>query len=383
MIDHTQNKEKVVVVGIYDDPRIGKEDLDELELLVQTAGGEVVGRFSQRKRSIDPRHFIGKGSLDKLVEVVEQQEADTVVFDNDLRPNQVKNLSKAMEDCKILDRSGLILDIFASRAHTAEAKTQVQLAQLEYLLPRLSGLWKHLERQRGGIGMRGPGEKQLEADRRVIQKNIVDLKKKLEKLEQERTKRRSARYSKKRVALIGYTNAGKSTLLNTLTGANAFVENMLFATLDPKTRRMVNSNGFVSEDQSTILLTDTVGFIKKLPHDLIESFKSTLGEAHEADLLMIVADISHEALCEHIETVLDILKELKLNEKKSILVLNKSDRLSEEAREAIKGKFPSSIVVSAKTKEGTGLLEKKLFELLSIQAETDNIEILSPKEPEQ
>ncbi|MFP4458178.1 MAG: GTPase HflX [Candidatus Zixiibacteriota bacterium] len=364
MIDHNKSKEKVVIVGVFENQIIGLEDLDELGFLVETAGGKVVAKLTQRMLHPDPRYIIGKGKLNELKNIVKRQNADTVVFDNDLKPSQVRNLSQKLPECKILDRSGLILDIFASRAHTAEAKVQVNLAQLEYLLPRLSGMWEHLERQRGGIGMRGPGEKQIESDKRVIQKRITELKKKLEKLEKQRKTRRSRRFSQKRVALIGYTNAGKSTLLNKLTGADAYVEDKLFATLDPTTRRLVDSKGFISEEQSTLLLTDTVGFIKKLPHDLIESFKSTLGEAKESDLLMIVADISHEALVEHIETVSNILKELKLDKKESILVLNKADRLSKDDVKSIRRKFPFAITVSAKTGEGLGYLESKLFEIL-------------------
>lgn len=318
-------KERAILVGVVQPPNMRWEEeeyLDELALLADTAGAVVVGRILQERGRMDPAFLIGRGKLTELTRMVEQQEADVVIFDHDLSPAQVKNLEKAC-GVKILDRSGLILDIFARRAKSREAKTQVELAQLRYLLPRLTRQWTHLSRQVGGIGTRGPGETQLEVDRRMIRRRIGILNRELESIRKQRHVRRRHRDNVYKAALVGYTNVGKSSLLNALTSSEVFVEDRLFATLDPTVRAM-------REDQGRrILLIDTVGFIRKLPPNLVASFLSTLEEASEADLLLHVVDLSHPQFEAQISTVKEVLRELNLDSKPVLYVFNKIDKVSE------------------------------------------------------
>jgi len=296
--------------------------MDELELLALTAGAEVLERVIQERDRIDPAYLIGRGKIEELAQMAKYLDADLVIFDEDLSPGQAKNIENIC-DVKIIDRSGLILDIFASRAKTREAKTQVELAQLQYLLPRLTRRWTHLSRQEGGIGVRGPGETQIEVDRRMIRKRIAVLSKELEKIGSQRTIRRKQRKGVFKAALVGYTNVGKSTLMNALAQADTFVEDRLFATLDP-TIRIMN----ISEQQR-VLLIDTVGFIRKLPHHLVASFKSTLEETLDADLLLHVIDISHPNYREQMATVSQVLEDLGVGDKPILKVFNKIDLLKE------------------------------------------------------
>jgi GTP-binding protein HflX len=324
--------------------------LDELALLADTAGATVFGSLVQRRGSIHPGHFIGKGKLAELQALVAEHDADLVIFDDDLSPAQVRNLEKAV-DRKVVDRSELILDIFAKRARTREARLQVELAQLEYTLPRLTGMWKHLERQAGGIGTRGPGETQLETDRRLVRERIARLKRELAAVERERETQRRRRRREFRAALVGYTNAGKSTLFNALTRANVYVENRLFATLDATTRQMVN------RDRQIALVTDTVGFIRKLPHHLVASFHSTLVEAIEADQLLHVVDVSEPDFRAQMAAVDEVLEGLLETARPTTLVFNKVDRLGDEALAAgLEVEYPGSFVVSARTGEGLDAL---------------------------
>jgi GTP-binding protein HflX len=310
VINAQQNEEKV------------REYLDELEFLTYTAGGEVLARFVQRVEVPNPKTYIGSGKMEEVHEFVKANDIGSVIFDDELSPAQQNNIEKLLR-CKILDRTGLILDIFAQRAQTSYARTQVELAQYEYLLPRLTGLWTHLERQRGGIGMRGPGETEIETDRRIVRDRIALLKKKLIKIDRQMETQRGNRGALVRVALVGYTNVGKSTLMNVISKSDVFAENKLFATLDTTVRKVVIGN-------LPFLLSDTVGFIRKLPTQLVESFKSTLDEVREADLLLHVVDISHPNFEEHIESVNKILGEIKCADKKMILVFNKIDQFVPE-----------------------------------------------------
>ena len=317
--------EKVVLVGIVNqnqDEQKSKEYLDELEFLTFTAGGEVLARFTQKLDVPNPKTFIGTGKLEEVAAFVVENEVGTVVFDDELTPAQQKNIERELK-VKILDRTGLILDIFAQRAQTSYARTQVELAQYEYLLPRLTGLWTHLERQRGGIGMRGPGETEIETDRRIVRDRIALLKKKLTAIDKQMATQRSNRGALVRVALIGYTNVGKSTLMNVISKSEVFAENKLFATLDTTVRKVVIEN-------LPFLLSDTVGFIRKLPTQLVESFKSTLDEVREADLLLHVVDISHPNFEEHIASVNQILGEIGCANKPVIMVFNKIDAYRHE-----------------------------------------------------
>ena len=312
--------EKVVLVGVITTTQNeGKahEYLDELEFLTYTAGGEVIKRFTQRLDTPNPKTFIGTGKMEELTQFVEENEIGTVIFDDELTPAQQNNIEKILR-IKILDRTTLILDIFAQRAQTSYARTQVELAQYQYLLPRLTGLWTHLERQRGGIGMRGPGETEIETDRRIVRDRIALLKKKLETIDRQMATQRSNRGALVRVALIGYTNVGKSTLMNLISKSDVFAENKLFATLDTTVRKVVIGN-------LPFLLSDTVGFIRKLPTQLIESFKSTLDEVRDADLLLHVVDISHPNFEDHIASVNQILGEIQSINKPTIMVFNKID----------------------------------------------------------
>ncbi|WP_435624155.1 GTPase HflX [Flagellimonas sp.] len=306
VINQSQNEEKV------------REYLDELEFLTYTAGGEVTKRFVQRVETPNPKTYIGSGKMEEVQQYVKANEIGSVIFDDELSPAQQNNIEKLLR-CKILDRTSLILDIFAQRAQTSYARTQVELAQYEYLLPRLTGLWTHLERQRGGIGMRGPGETEIETDRRIVRDRIALLKKKLVKIDRQMETQRGNRGALVRVALVGYTNVGKSTLMNVISKSEVFAENKLFATLDTTVRKVVIGN-------LPFLLSDTVGFIRKLPTQLVESFKSTLDEVREADLLLHVVDISHPNFEEHIASVYKILDEIGSSEKKAIMVFNKIDQ---------------------------------------------------------
>ena len=312
--------EKVVLVGVItatQNEEKAHEYLDELEFLTYTAGGEVIKRFTQRLDAPNPKTFIGTGKMEELTQFVEENEIGTVIFDDELTPAQQNNIEKILR-IKILDRTTLILDIFAQRAQTSYARTQVELAQYQYLLPRLTGLWTHLERQRGGIGMRGPGETEIETDRRIVRDRIALLKKKLETIDRQMATQRSNRGALVRVALIGYTNVGKSTLMNLISKSDVFAENKLFATLDTTVRKVVIGN-------LPFLLSDTVGFIRKLPTQLIESFKSTLDEVRDADLLLHVVDISHPNFEDHIASVNQILGEIQSINKPTIMVFNKID----------------------------------------------------------
>jgi GTP-binding protein HflX len=313
-------EETCVLVGIIT-PEIKEETaheyLDELEFLAETAGAITMNKFLQKLPMANPRTFVGTGKLEEIKVYVKEHGIELVIFDDELSPSQLRNIERELE-CKILDRNILILDIFASRARTSHAKTQVELAQLQYMLPRLTRMWTHLERQKGGIGLRGPGESQIESDRRIIQTRIALMKEKLREIDKQMAVQRSNRGQLVRIALVGYTNVGKSTLMNLLSKSDVFAENKLFATLDTTVRKVVIHN-------LPFLLTDTVGFIRKLPHQLVESFKSTLDEVREADLLVHVLDISHENFEDHFEVVNETLSELDKTEKPVILVFNKID----------------------------------------------------------
>lgn len=317
--------EKTILVGVINSKQnieTSKEYLDELAFLAYTAGGEVIRRFTQKIDPPNPKTFIGSGKMEEVMDFVKDNDISSVIFDDELTPAQQGNIEKLLK-CKILDRTGLILDIFAQRAQTSYACTQVELAQYEYLLPRLKGLWTHLERQRGGIGMRGPGETEIETDRRIVRNKITLLKKKLVTIDKQMATQRGNRGALVRLALIGYTNVGKSTLMNVVSKSKVFAENKLFATLDTTVRKVVFGN-------LPFLMSDTVGFIRKLPTQLIESFKSTLDEVQEADLLLHVVDISHPNFEEHIESVNQILKEIKSLDKPFLMVFNKIDAYKPE-----------------------------------------------------
>jgi GTP-binding protein HflX len=314
--------EKAVLIGLIT-PDVTKDQayeyLDELAFLADTAGAKPVRNFTQKLPHPDNKTFLGKGKIEEVRLYAEENKIKLIIFDDDLSPSQIRNIEKIFgEDTKVLDRSNLILDIFASRAQTAQARTQVELAQYQYLLPRLTRMWTHLERQKGGIGMRGPGETQIETDRRIIKDKIALLKKKLEKIDKQSFTRRKGRQDMIRVALVGYTNTGKSTLMNTLAKSDIFAENKLFATLDTTVRKVVIGN-------LPFLLTDTVGFIRKLPHQLVESFKSTLDEVRESDLLLHVVDISNPKFEEQIEIVNKTIIELGVTDKPILIVFNKID----------------------------------------------------------
>jgi GTP-binding protein HflX len=321
----TNTYETAVLIGIINqeqDEEKSKEYLDELEFLTYTAGGEVLKRFQQKLDKPNPKTFIGTGKIEDVRAFVKEHEIGTAIFDDELTPAQQKNIEKILK-CKVVDRTYLILDIFAQRAQTSYARTQVELAQYEYLLPRLVGLWTHLERQRGGIGMRGPGETEIETDRRIVRNKISLLKKKMKTIDKQMAVQRGNRGSLVRVALVGYTNVGKSTLMNVISKSDIFAEDKLFATLDTTVRKVVINN-------LPFLLSDTVGFIRKLPTQLVESFKSTLDEVREADLLLHVVDISHPQFQDHIDSVNQILTEIKSEDKPTLMVFNKIDKYQPE-----------------------------------------------------
>jgi GTP-binding protein HflX len=312
--------EKTIIVGIITQHQSEEkltEYMDELEFLTFTAGGEVIKRFSQKMERPNPKTFVGTGKMEEINLYIKNNDISTVIFDDELSPSQQKNITKIL-DCKVLDRTNLILDIFAQRAETSYARTQVELAQCQYLLPRLSGMWTHLERQKGGIGMRGPGETEIETDRRIVRDRIALLKDKIKVIDKQMSVQRGNRGAMVRVALIGYTNVGKSTLMNVISKSEVFVENKLFATLDTTVRKVVIKN-------LPFLLSDTVGFIRKLPTQLVDSFKSTLDEVREADLLLHVVDISHPEFEDHIESVNQTLADIKSHNKPTIMVFNKID----------------------------------------------------------
>ena len=316
-----ESKELTVIIGLVtaNQPiERTKEYLDELAFLVDTAGGKVVKRFMQNLDHPDSRTYLGSGKMMEVKEYILENEIKTIVFDDELSTAQIRNIERILPDCKVIDRTRLILDIFSKRAQTAHAKIQVELAQYEYLLPRLTRMWTHLEKQRGGIGMRGPGEKEIETDRRIIRDRISLLKQKLAKIDTQKSTQRQNRGKFVRVALVGYTNVGKSTLMNLLSDAEVFAENKLFATLDTTVRKVVFQN-------VPFLLSDTVGFIRKLPHHLIESFKSTLDEVRETHLLLHIVDISHPDFEEQIKIVEETLHDLQSSNKPTILVFNKID----------------------------------------------------------
>ena len=323
------SSEKAVLIGVvtqHQDEQQSNEYLDELEFLTLTAGGETVKKFTQKLEMPHPKTFIGAGKLEEVRAYMEAHHIETAIFDDELSSSQLRNIEKVL-DCKVLDRTNLILDIFAKRAQTSYARTQVELAQCQYLLPRLTRLWTHLERQKGGIGMRGPGETEIETDRRIIRDKITLLRKKLKIIDKQMSVQRKNRGKMVRVALVGYTNVGKSTLMNVVSKSDVFAENKLFATLDTTVRKVVIKN-------IPFLLTDTVGFIRKLPTQLVESFKSTLDEVREADLLLHVVDISHANFEDHIESVNKILDEIKSADKPTIMVFNKIDAYEHETIES-------------------------------------------------
>ena len=317
--------ERAVLIGLVTREQSEEkldEYLDELEFLTYTAGGEVIKRFTQRLDMPNPKTFIGSGKMEEVLNFITENDVSTAIFDDELSPAQQKNIERILK-CKVLDRTNLILDIFAQRATTSYARTQVELAQYEYLLPRLAGMWTHLERQRGGIGMRGPGEREIETDRRIVRDKISLLKKKLLAIDKQMEVQRGNRGQLVRVALVGYTNVGKSTLMNAISKSEVFAEDKLFATLDTTVRKVVIRN-------LPFLLTDTVGFIRKLPTQLVESFKSTLDEVRESDLLLHVVDISHPQFEDHIASVNQILAEIESASKPTLMVFNKIDKYSAE-----------------------------------------------------
>lgn len=354
LLDNRTPVERAVLVGAplkEVDPHVVQEHMDELLRLTDTAGGEVVGTLVQRLDAPNPHSFIGSGKVNELRSLVRERDADLVIFDDDLKPDQAKNLETAL-DVRVMDRSELILDIFASRARTREAKLQVELAQLEYLLPRLQRMWTHLSRIRGGIGLRGPGETQLETDRRLIGRRISDLKEKLRGVAEARAVRRKRRRGEFRVSLVGYTNAGKSSILKVLSGADVRVEDRLFATLDSATRQVDVGRGY------QVLLTDTVGFIRKLPHHLVASFRSTLEEAREAELLVHVVDASHDDWEERMAVVDEVLHDLEIDRAPQLLAFNKVDRLTHAEQAALTERvraFESRPAVFISAIEGEGL----------------------------
>lgn len=353
------NKERALLVGVYGADTYrwqAKDYIDELELLANTAGANTIDKILQNRIHPDPTSYVGKGKLQELKAIVGEMNIDLLIFDDDLTPTQVRNIEKGIES-KVLDRSGLILDIFASRAKTSAAKTQVELAQLQYLLPRLTRFWTHLSRQKGGIGTKGPGETQIETDRRLIGRRIAVLKEKLEKLDTQRSTQRKGRKDMTRISLVGYTNAGKSTLMNTLTETNVLAEDRLFATLDSTVRKLEMEN-------HSVLLSDTVGFIRKLPHNLIESFKSTLDEVRESDIMLHIVDASSGTIKEYIEVVDKTLDEIGIRGKKKVLVFNKIDRIEPEKLKELKQTYPGAIYVSAVRGIGLGKLKERLEKLI-------------------
>jgi GTPase len=385
------HKERAVLIGAIIPPHTEEkinEYLDELDFLAQTAGAETVKRFVQKLAHPDSKTFIGSGKVQEIGKYIEDHDIDLAIFDDDLTGKQTNILEEEWK-VKIVDRTSLILDIFAGRAQTAQARTQVELAQLQYLLPRLRGLWSHLERQRGGIGMRGPGEQEIETDRRIVRDKISFLKKKLEKIDQQNVTQRKSRGELIRVSLIGYTNVGKSTLMNVLSKSDVFAENKLFATLDTTVRKVVFGT-------MPFLLSDTVGFIRKLPHHLVESFKSTLDEVREADILLHVVDVSHPQYEDHIHAVHQTLQEIKIEQKPTIMVLNKIDlyrkqhyddfladdikvQIEEEIQDRLRNEYSvDTVLVSAATGENINMLRERLTAAVS-----ESYEVRYPFRPKE
>lgn len=367
-------QERAILVGVYgpETPRIQAEEyLDELELLTYTAGGKTIDKVLQNRMHPDPSSYVGSGKLRQLKSMKGEKNIDTFIFDDDLSPTQIRNIEKETK-AKVLDRSGLILDIFASRAKTAAAKTQVELAQLQYLLPRLTRFWTHLSRQQGGIGTRGPGESQIEMDRRMIDKRIATLKEKLDKIDQQRQTQRKGRSENVRISLVGYTNAGKSTLMNALTDTKVLAENRLFATLDSTVRKYEIEN-------HEVLLSDTVGFIRKLPHDLIASFKSTLDEVRECDILLHVVDASSRVVQDYIDVVDDTLEDMDVTDKKSLLVFNKMDVIDSQRITELKRAYPDAVFISAERGIGLEKLESCIKELIEQDFVTETMVIPAAK----
>jgi GTP-binding protein HflX len=378
MIETNRPAERAILIGInYPGQNEQEADdyIDELSFLTETAGAEPVKRFIQKLKITDPGTFVGSGKIEEIARFVGENKIDIAIFDDELSPSQLRNIEKIL-GCRILDRTNLILDIFAGRARTSHARTQVELAQYQYLLPRLKGMWTHLERQRGGIGLRGPGEAEIETDRRIIRDKIALLKTQLKKIDTQMATQRKNRGKMVRVALVGYTNVGKSTIMNLLSKSDVFAENKLFATLDTTVRKVVIVN-------LPFLLSDTVGFIRKLPHDLVESFKSTLDEVRESDLLVHIVDISHSGFEEQIKVVNETLRDLKSADKPSIIVFNKIDVFSyviqdeDDLTPARKENYSLDdlkrtwmagdknypvVFISAKTKENIEELKKILYE---------------------
>jgi len=348
-LDRTEirKSEKAFLVGVLhgkQNAEVVKEHLSELKQLAETAGATVVGQITQNLRKINPQYFIGKGKALQIIEQAKTLNVELIIFDDELNPGQVKNFLQLAKNIKIIDRNGLILDIFRKHAQTREAKTQVELAQLEYILPRLTRQWSHLERQMGGIGtLAGMGEAQIEVDRRLIRQRISKLKKELTYIEKERQTQSKRRKDEYRVALVGYTNAGKSTLMRALSGEDVFIQDQLFATLDTTIRKVQ------LDKYHSILLSDTVGFIRKLPHDLVASFRSTLLEVLESNLILVVLDAASDQVSEHMNTIEEVLKELGAERHKVLTVLNKIDLILENRRmNFLKRKYPDAIMVSAK-----------------------------------
>ncbi len=369
-LTRVENERSILARLIQPEQTVEGDPLAELEGLATTAGTDVVGQIIQRRARPDQKTFFGKGKVEELLELVRHRDADLVIVDNDLSPAQVRNLEKAI-DTKVIDRTELILDIFAAGARTYEARLAVELAQLEYSLPRLKRMWTHLSRQSMGVGMRGPGEKQLEVDRRLALKRIHDLKTELKKVERRRERQVAARQDTATVSLVGYTNAGKSTLMNALTDAEVLAADKLFATLDTRTRRWhINNWG-------SVLLSDTVGFIRDLPHGLVASFKATLEETSQADLLLHVADASNPQVFEQITAVYKVLEELGIEQKDTLLVLNKIDQVdTPEILQRVQDRYPNAISVSAVTGKGFADLREAVghalgSEFLDLEVEVD------------
>ncbi len=364
-------KEEVAVLVrvLLPDAPLDLDPLKELQGLAETAGALVMSGMVQKRERPDPRTYMGKGKVEELKELVEFHAADVVIFDNDLSPGQVRSLEIEL-DVKVLDRTELILDIFATHAQTYESRLAVELAQLEYALPRLKRMWTHLSRLKMGVGMRGPGEKQLETDRRLVEKRIHDLKTDLKKIEARKERQVSSRKGTMTVSLVGYTNAGKSTLMNGLTKADVLAEDMLFATLDTRTRR------WHLPKWGPVLLSDTVGFIRDLPHSLIASFKATLEETRQADLLLHVADASNPNVMDQIHSVYDVLKEIGIEEKDTLLVLNKVDQVEKPSKlTALQDRYKNAICVSAKAGTGFERLHKVVSDALSRSFQDVDIEM--------
>ena len=355
-VSTSTDKETCILVGLATQNQTREqltEYLEELAFLVRTADAVTKKTFIQSLTKPDAKTFIGSGKLQEIKEYVNAERIDMIVFDDELSGSQLRNIEKEIENVKIMDRPNLILDIFAQRARTAHAKTQVELAQYQYLLPRLTNMWTHLQKQKGGIGMKGPGEKEIETDRRIIRDRISLLKKDLAAIDKQMATQRSNRGALIRVALVGYTNAGKSTLMTALSKSDVFAEDKLFATLDTTVRKVV-------VDNLPFSLSDTVGFIRKLPHHLVQSFKSTLDEVREADLLIHLVDGSSTMVHEYIEVVQQTLKELKSNNKQTLLVFNKVDRMDDEQHEILRGEYPNALYISAIRGIGLSELEEAI-----------------------